>query len=175
MPAVPVNFTQNITKKYNYGWAPTWQNQQNNVCPTKTQISLHIWQVWSGLHHPHEENLGPWLPIKCTTKTDQTGPMPRLIWVSTGRIGHFAGFAAGQLRNQLSFKLLRLTSGGQVFNFDCVSLYDWINSCILSLQESIYKYRKIKEENRASLWDYGTNHIGNQQRLRQACTSAQSH
>ena len=32
----------------------------------------------------HEEALGSWLPIKHTAKTDQTGRMPRLIWVFAG-------------------------------------------------------------------------------------------
>ena len=33
----------------------------------------------------HEESLSPWLPIKRTAKTDQTGRTPRLIGVFTGR------------------------------------------------------------------------------------------
>ena len=31
------------------------------------------------LRCPHEETLGPQLPIECTAKTDQTGWIPRLI------------------------------------------------------------------------------------------------
>ena len=31
-----------------------------------------------------EERLGPWLPIQHTAKTDNTGRMPRLIWVFAG-------------------------------------------------------------------------------------------
>ena len=31
------------------------------------------------LRCPHEESLGPKLPIECTAKTDQTGQIPRLI------------------------------------------------------------------------------------------------
>ena len=30
--------------------------------------------------------------IECTAKTDQTGRMPRLIWVFAGRTGRFVGF-----------------------------------------------------------------------------------
>ena len=33
---------------------------------------------------PHEEALGPMPPINRTAKTDQTGQMPRLIWVLLG-------------------------------------------------------------------------------------------
>ena len=40
----------------------------------------------------HEESLGPWLSTERTTKTDQTGWMPRLIRVFAGRTGHFDGF-----------------------------------------------------------------------------------
>ena len=36
------------------------------------------------LHCLPEEGLGPWLPKKHTAKTDQTGQMPRLIWVFIG-------------------------------------------------------------------------------------------
>ena len=35
-------------------WAATWQNQQNNVCPAKTRISLGIHSVWS------ESSLSAW-------------------------------------------------------------------------------------------------------------------
>ena len=44
-----------------------------------------------GRRCPHEESLGPYLPIKRTAKTlirlggCQTGRMPRLIWVFAGR------------------------------------------------------------------------------------------
>ena len=36
-------------------------------------------QCDQSLRSPHDESLGPWLPIKRTAKTDQTGRMPRLI------------------------------------------------------------------------------------------------
>ena len=55
------------------------------VCPTKTQINLGIRPVWS------EPSLSPWRKIgsiatHCAHNedTDQTGRMPRLIWVFTG-------------------------------------------------------------------------------------------
>ena len=37
------------------------------------------------LRCPHEESLGPYLPIKRTAKTDKTERMPRLIGVFAGR------------------------------------------------------------------------------------------
>ena len=56
------------------------------VCPAKTQISLGIWPVWSE----------SWLCAQWVAKdpsflqadsedSDQTGQMPRLIWVFAGR------------------------------------------------------------------------------------------
>ena len=64
-----------------------------HVCPAKTQISLGIRPVWS------ESSLSPWrkLGSLCThwvhsKDSDQTGRMPRLIWVFAGHTGHFVGF-----------------------------------------------------------------------------------
>ena len=39
-------------------WAATWQNQQNDVCPAKTQISLGIRPVWSEPSLSARRNLG---------------------------------------------------------------------------------------------------------------------
>ena len=63
-------------------WAATWQNQQNECGPAKTQISLgwsapllFAWRKLGSLatHWAHGED------------SDQTGWMPRLIWVFAGR------------------------------------------------------------------------------------------
>ena len=56
-----------------------------HVHPAKTQISLGIHPIWSKLgslatHWAHSED------------SDQTGRMPRLIWVFAGRTCHFVGF-----------------------------------------------------------------------------------
>ena len=59
------------------------------VRPVKTQIRLGI--------RPHEESLGPWLPIEHTEDSDQAGRMPRPIWVFAGRTVNFIGFAMRQL------------------------------------------------------------------------------
>ena len=45
-------------------WAATWQNQQNNCAPSKDSD-----QPDQSLRCPHEESLGPKLPIECTGKT----------------------------------------------------------------------------------------------------------
>ena len=75
-------------------WAKAWQNQQNHVCPAKTQISLGIRPVWS------ESLLSTWRSVwsivthNANSKySDQTGCMPRLIWVFIVRTAHFVGYS----------------------------------------------------------------------------------
>ena len=51
-------------------WAASWQNQQNGMCAQRRLRSA--WasaQSDQSLHCPHEESLGPGLPIECTVKT----------------------------------------------------------------------------------------------------------
>ena len=64
----------------------TWQNQQNKCVPIKTQISLGIRPAWS------ESSLcTQWVAKDLrflhadSEDSDQTGRMPRLIWVFAGR------------------------------------------------------------------------------------------
>ena len=61
--------------------------------PAKTQISLGIRPVWS------ESSLSTWRKLRSLAThwghsegSDQTGRMPRLIWVFAGRTCHFVGF-----------------------------------------------------------------------------------
>ena len=77
-------------------WACAGQNQENDLCAQQRQISLGIRPVWS-VCCQHEESLGLQLPMECTEKTDQTGQMPRLIWVLIGHTCHFVGFVMRQL------------------------------------------------------------------------------
>ena len=66
-------------------WTAACQNQQNDVCPAKTQISLGIRPVWS------ESSLCAWRKLRVLSypssaqRTDQTEQMPRLIWVFAWR------------------------------------------------------------------------------------------
>ena len=64
-----------------------------HVHPAKTHISLGIRPVWS------ESSLcaqwvakGPMFLHADSEDSDQTGRMPRLIWVFAGRTRHFVGF-----------------------------------------------------------------------------------
>ena len=50
--------------------AASWQNQQNGMCAQRSLRSA--WasaQSDQSLRCPHEESLGPYLPIECTAKT----------------------------------------------------------------------------------------------------------
>ena len=69
-----------------------------HVCLAKTQISLGIRPVWP------ESSLCAQLVAKDPSflhadseDSDQTGRMPRLIWVFAGRICHFVGFVMRRL------------------------------------------------------------------------------
>ena len=63
-------------------------DKTNKVCvrPVKTQISLGIRPVWSESSLSAWRNLGPLATYWVHSKdSDQTGRMPRLIWVFAGR------------------------------------------------------------------------------------------
>ena len=69
-----------------------------HVRPAKTQITLGIRPVWS------ESSLSAWRKLRSlatqwghSEDSDQTGRMPRLIWVFAGRTGHFVGFVKMRL------------------------------------------------------------------------------
>ena len=68
-----------------------------HVRPAKIQISLGICRVWS------ESSLSIWRKLRSLTTywahsedSDQSGRMPRLIWVFDGS-SHFVGFVTRQL------------------------------------------------------------------------------
>ena len=66
-------------------WASSWQNQQKGMCaqwrPTSAWASATSDR---SLRYPHEKNIG--------SSADQTGQMPRLIWVLASHTYHFVGF-----------------------------------------------------------------------------------
>ena len=64
-----------------------------HVRPAKTQISLGICPVWSESSPSAWRKLGSLATHWAQSKdSDQTGRMPRLIWVFAGRTCHFVGF-----------------------------------------------------------------------------------
>ena len=72
------------------------------VRPAKTQLSLGIRPIWSESSLSAWRNFGSlathWAHIE---DSDQTGRMPKLVWVFARRTGHVVAFV-----------VLRLTSGG---------------------------------------------------------------
>ena len=77
-------------------WTATWQNQQNDLCAQR-----RLWSAWKSaqsdqsLHCPHEGTLSThWAHSE---DSDQTGRMPRLIWVFAGRTCHFVSFVMWRL------------------------------------------------------------------------------
>ena len=68
------------------------------VRPAKTQISLGIRPVWSESSLSAWRSNGSLATHKAHSEdSDQTGRMPRLIWVFAGRTGHIVGFVKGRL------------------------------------------------------------------------------
>ena len=73
--------------------SPRPSHDKTTVCPAKTQISLGICPVWSepSLCAPRIAKNPRFLHAD-SEDSDQTGRMPRLIWVFAGRTCHFVGF-----------------------------------------------------------------------------------
>ena len=69
-----------------------------SVRPAKTQISLAIRPVWSESSLSTRRKLSSLATHRAHSKdSDQTGRMPRLIWVFAGRTCHFVGFVMRRL------------------------------------------------------------------------------
>ena len=68
-------------------WAATWQNQQNGIRPVWSESSLSAWRKLGSLATQWAQS----------EDSDQTGRMPRLIWVFAGRTCHFVGFVTMRL------------------------------------------------------------------------------
>ena len=70
-----------------------------HVRPAKTQISLGIHPVWRVAKDPSFLQAD-------SEDSDQTGQMPRQIWVFAGRTRHFVGFDTMRLLSSLVVSLL---------------------------------------------------------------------
>ena len=75
-----------------------------HVHPAKTQISLGVRPVWSvsSLCAPRVAK-GPSFLHADSEDSDQTGRMPRLIWVFAGRTSHFVVFVMMRLNPHCLF------------------------------------------------------------------------
>ena len=80
-------------------WAASWQNPTKwHVRPAKTQISLGIHPVWSESSLSARRKLGSLATHWAHREdSDQTGRMPRLIWIFARRTDHFVGFVTRRL------------------------------------------------------------------------------
>ena len=72
-------------------WAASCQNQQN-VRPAKTQISLGICPVWSVFNVGMKKPLVLGFLLSTQRRLWSGWLMPQLVWVFVGRTGHFVGF-----------------------------------------------------------------------------------
>ena len=79
-------------------WAASWQNQQNGMCAQRRLRS-----VWASAQSHQSSLCAQWVAkdpscLHADSKdSDQTGRMPRLIWVFAGRTCHFVGFVMKRL------------------------------------------------------------------------------
>ena len=80
-------------------WAATWQNQQNGMCAQRRLRS-----AWASAQSDQESSLSaqwvakdPSFHNADSEDSDQTGQMPRLIWVFARMICHFIGFVMRRL------------------------------------------------------------------------------
>ena len=78
--------------------AASWQNQQNGMCAHRRQISLGIRPVWSVFALRMKKDWVLIYPLSASEDSDQTGWMPRLIWVFAGRTCHFVGFVMRRIK-----------------------------------------------------------------------------
>ena len=132
-------------------------DKTNNVvvCPAKTQISLGIRPVWS------ESSLSAWRKLEFLAShwahsedSDQTGRMPRLIWVFAGRTYHFVGF----VMRRLSFVFVSPVS--QLFSIFSVTrvphsvmlLNIFFNCSMKRLMRSVYIFALGIPYSKCSRW-----------------------
>ena len=100
------------------------------VHPVKTQISLGICPVWSGSLLSPWRNIGPLTTYWAYGEhSDQTGWMPRLIWVFAGHTCHFVGFVVQLL-------ILSLSSSSSLFFTFCLFISVWRDGTFTEFQNS---------------------------------------
>ena len=109
------------------------------VRPVKTRISLGIHPVWSALSLCTQWVAKDSVLLQADSKdSDQTGRMPRLIWVFAGCTGHFVGFVMHCLKS--------LCTRNSDLNKNLVKVKHWLiqsskqkTSTIYSSYEAIFK------------------------------------
>ena len=107
------------------------------VRPAKTQISLGIGPVWSESSLSAWRNLGSLATHWAHSEdSDQTGRVPRLIWVFAGLTCHFVGFVIRQLRYQETSPFCFWVTCGHVY---IRLLMVWLNCfiCIILTNKTL--------------------------------------
>ena len=113
------------------------------VYPAKTQISLGIRPVWSESSLSAWRNIGPLTTYWAHSEdSDQTGQMPRLIWVFAGSTGHFVGFVMRQLKWYSSHKLISKTRANlSISEVSSVKSHQW---SLISEKNTYHKGKETK-------------------------------
>ena len=133
------------------------------VHPAKTQISLRIHAVWSAFAVPLWEANDPILLHVDREDSDQTGRMPKLIWVFAGRTGNFVGSVMLWIICCRCFDFHLEKS----WRFSSSSILNWISCCWNNLNKVTSYFICIKlilshikkmspEAPPGFVWDSGT-------------------
>ena len=111
-----------------------------DVRPEKTQISLGIRPDWSASSLSAWRKLGS-LATHWTQSedSDQTGRMPRLIWVFDRRTCHFVGFVMRRLNFVFRLHYSKLTK-----QYEMPTSQLWLSISIQTCTESWYVFRLVQ-------------------------------
>ena len=141
--------------KYRFTFEPPHdKTNKMSVCPAKTQISLGIRPVWL------ESSLSAWRKLGSlathwahSEDSDQTGRMPRLIWVFAGRTYHFVGFVMRRLilkKNKFCMNYFG-TFTGPLLMMQTLSAYTYKNILVFKYTVIIHQFLFILSSRKASM------------------------
>ena len=142
-----------VPRYMTYNWAASWQNQQNGIRPVWSESSLCVLRIANDPRFLHAEN----------EDSDQTGRMPRLIWVIAGSTCHFVGFVARRLNSWIGIMLsIYIQQNWQVqiqeaiYSYiDKFYFYFFANCSLITYQlyrAILVKKSELYKENTKTLW-----------------------
>ena len=106
-------------------WAASWQNQQNGMCAQR-----RLRPAWASVQSDQSSLCAQWVAKDPSflhadsEDSDQTGRMPRLIWVFAGGTCHFVGFVTMRL----------------VWLWRCVGIFIELHYETLPLNHNLFMY-----------------------------------
>ena len=122
-----LQMSRDMTKPAKWLWAQrrlrsAWTSAQSD------QSSLSTWRKLGSLatHWAHSKD------------SDQTGRMPRLIWVFAGCTGHFVGFVMSWLKCSLSPKLPHVPGAHQTLRSSETDMAIFVKDSFISLSVKCY-------------------------------------